>query len=219
MYLFSLAAGILAAVLPAASPTPGAPKTIITVKSSPYCNSLATHFNNALVPMIGNDRNFQVVGIQLDNLNQIFLNPGPNYQQEYLNVRDRIGKEEEIVNNSLAAIQAEINALRVGSALSTDPDAAAQVHVAAQDLQTAYDHQRQLAIDLQELHRFMLQYPLSRVHPTMGGFNPQDMNAPEAERSVKTYLHFDAQQDIISINEGRAADTALAAADKYCSVQ
>jgi hypothetical protein len=219
MLLLSLALAILAAVLPAPSPAPGVPKTIITVKSSPYCNSLGTHFNNALVPMLGNDRSFEATGVQLNSLNQIFLDPGPNWQQEYLQARDRIGKEEIAVNNSLAAIQSEINALRVGAALSTDPDAAQQVHLAAQDLQTAYDHQRQMGIDLQQLYQFMLSYPLSRIHPVMGGFTSQNMDVPEEERDVKQYLHYDAQRDIISINEGRAADTALAAADKYCAAQ
>jgi hypothetical protein len=219
MFSFKILAALLAVTLPAPSTSPGVPRTIITVKSSPYCNSLATHFNNALVPMLANDRDFQKVGIQLDDLNQVFTDPGPNYQQEYLHARDMIGKQEEIVNNSLSAIQAEINALRQASALTTDPDASAQVHLAAQNLQTAYDHQRQLAIDLQELHHFMLSYPLSRVRPAMGGFSQQDMNAPEAERNIKTYLHFDPQVDIISINEGRAADVALGIADKYCSTQ
>ena len=46
----------LAAVLPAPSASPHEPKTIITVISSPYCKSLAEHFNNALVPMLANDR-------------------------------------------------------------------------------------------------------------------------------------------------------------------
>jgi hypothetical protein len=219
MFLLSLATAILALTTPAPSPAPGEPKTIITVKSSPYCNSLGTHFNNALVPMLANDRAFERTGVQLDDLNQIFSDPSPNYQQEYLHARDMIGKQEEVVNNSLAAIQAEINALRQGSALTTDPEAAADVHLAAQDLQTAYDHQRQLAIDLGELHRFMIQYPLWRVRPAMGGFNQQDMNAPEAERNVKTYLHFDAQRDIVNINEGRAADVAIDTAEKYCATK
>ena len=219
MFSFKILAALLAVTLPAPSPSPGVPRTIITVKSSPYCNSLATHFNNALVPMLANDRDFEKVGVQLDDLNQIFIDPGPNYQQEYLHVRDTVGKQEEIVNNSLAVIQGEINALRQATALTTDQDAAAQVHLAAQNLQTAYDHQRQLAIDLQELHRFMLSYPLSRVRPAMGGFSEQNMDAPEVERNVKTYLHFEPQRDIISINEGRAADVALNIADKYCAAQ
>ena len=36
--------------------------------------------------------------------------------------------------------------------LTTDPQAAAAIHDAAQDLQTAYDKQRQLAIDSQNLY-------------------------------------------------------------------
>jgi hypothetical protein len=218
VFFFSLATAILAATL-SPSPAPMAPKTIITVKSSPYCNSLGTHFNNALVPMLANDRSLEVVGVQLDDLNQIFLNPGPNWRQEYLNLRDTIGKQEEALNNSLAEIQAEINALRQGSALTTDPAAAADIHLAAQDLQTAYDHQRQLGIDLQQLHQFMLSYPLSRIRPAMGGFDPQQMSAPEAERDVKTYLRFDGQRDVIATHEGTAADTALNAAEKYCAAK
>jgi hypothetical protein len=219
MFLFNLAIAILAVTLPAPSATPGVPKTIIIVTSSPYCKSLGTHFNDALVPMLANDHDFELVGVQLDALNQIYSDPSPNYQQEYLQARDVIGREEEIVNNSLAAIQAEINALRQGSALTTDATAAAEVHLAAQDLQTAYDHQRQLAIDLQNLHHFMIEYPLSRVRPAMGGFSQQEMDAPEAARDVKTYLHFDAQRDIVNVNESRAADTAIDAAEKYCTKQ
>ncbi|MBV9719796.1 MAG: hypothetical protein JOZ77_10775 [Candidatus Eremiobacteraeota bacterium] len=207
---------VLAIVLPSPTSSPE-PRTIITVTSSPYCRSLATHFDDALVPMLANDRTLTGVGVQLDQLNTLF--DQPNYEQLFFSVRDSIGRQEVVLNRSLAAIQSEINALRQGSSLTTDPQAAAQVHLAAQNLQTAYDHQRQLAIDLQEMHRYMLNYPIARVHPAMGGFDPQEMAAPQAARDVKSYLHFNAQRDIIGVNEDRAADAALSAADKYCSPQ
>ena len=57
---------------PAPSPSPRELKTIVTVISSPYCNALAQHFNGALVPMLGNDRIFDGVSVQLDDMNAMF---------------------------------------------------------------------------------------------------------------------------------------------------
>src|SRR5580700_6566633 len=176
MLIFNLVTALLAVVIPTPSPTARPLKTIITVISSPYCNSLADHFNGALVPMLGNDRTLDATSVQLDNLNTLFNEP--NYVQRFLHVRDNLLKEETALNESLEQIQAEINRLRDGSRLTTDPQAAAQIHEAAQDLQTAYDHQRQLAIDLQNMYQSMQRYPITRVNPALGGFDPQEMSEP-----------------------------------------
>ncbi len=217
---FKLIAAVVAVTLPAPSaapsgtPAPTEPRTIVTVISSPYCNSLAEHFNGALVPMLGNDRTLDAASVQLDNLDGMFS--GPNYVQTFLNVRESLGRQETKLNRSLALIQAEINELREGSRLSTDPQAQAEIHDAAQDLQAAYDKQRQLGIDLQNMYISLMQYNPNRLHPTMGGFDPQDMAAPSDARSVKSYLRFNGQRDVIAINEGKATDIALDAAEKNC---
>jgi hypothetical protein len=216
MFFFvKIMAVLLAAALPTPSPSPHEPKTIITVISSPYCKSLAEHFNNALVPMLANDRTLDGVSVQLDDMNAMF--EGPNYVQQFLHIRDTIGKQETVLNRSLAEIQLEINQLREGSRLSTDPQAQTEMHDAAQDLQAAYDKQRQLAIDLQNLYITLLRYNPNRLHPTLGGFDEQDMVAPKESRDIKSYLRFDGQRDIIAINEGKATDIALTAADNYCT--
>lgn len=214
MYLFNLVAAVLAVVVPTASPAAEQPKTIITVISSPYCNSLAQHFNDALVPMLANDRTLDGVSVQLDDMNAMFEQP--NYVQQFLHVRDTLGRQETELNRSLAAIQAEINQLREGARLTNDPQAAAQVHEAAQDLQAAYDKQRQLAIDLQGMYESLLQYNPNRLHPTLGGFDEQDMAAPANARDIKSYLRFNGQRDVIAINEDKATDIALDAAQTYC---
>jgi len=214
MYLFNLVAAVLAVVVPTASPAAERPKTIITVISSPYCNSLAQHFNDALVPMLANDRTLDGVSVQLDDMNAMFEQP--NYVQQFLHVRDTLGRQETELNRSLAAIQAEINQLREGARLTNDPQAAAQVHEAAQDLQAAYDKQRQLAIDLQGMYESLLQYNPNRLHPTLGGFDEQDMAAPANARDIKSYLRFNGQRDVIAINEDKATDIALDAAQTYC---
>ncbi len=214
MFFLNLVTAILAVVIPTPSPTPRALKTIITVISSPYCNSLAQHFNDALVPMLANDRTLDGTSVQLDDLNTLFNKP--DYVQRFLHVRDHLGRQETELNQSLAAIQREINQLRDGARLTTDPQAAAEIRDAAQDLQTAYDKQRQLSIDLQGMYEAMLTYPIYRVNPSLGGFNEAEMTMPADERNVKSYLRFDGQRDVIDRNEDKATDAALTAAENYC---
>lgn len=215
MLTYNLLAALLAVVVPTATPTEQPPKTIITVTSTPYCNSLANHFNGALVPMLGNDKTFDGVSVQLDDLNTMFSQP--NYVQRFLQTRDTLGKQETALNTSLNQIQAEINQLRDGSKLTTDADAAAQIHQAAQYLQTAYDKQRQLSIDIQGMYEAMLRYPINRVNPALGGFDPQEERMPADERNVRSYLKFDSQRKTIDDNENKAVDVATTAAETHCA--
>jgi hypothetical protein len=214
--LFNFLPAILAVAI--ATPSPSAaqrePPTIVTVISSPYCNSLADHFNGALVPMLANDRTLDGVGVQLDQINTLFS--GVDYVQQYVSVRNSIGREEAVLNRSLSAIQREINALRAGAALTTDAQATAQIRQAAQDLQTAYDHQRQVSIDLQGLYWAMTDYNIARTNPALGGFNEQEMAEPAEMKNIKSYLHFDSQRSTIAINEDQAVDIAYTAAQAHC---
>ncbi len=212
---------LLMIVVPVASPSASAPpsqaplRTIITVVSSPYCNSLADHFNNALVPMLANDRTLDGVSVQLDDLNTLFNYP--DYVERFVHVRDTLGRQETVLNDSMAQIQREINALRDGSRLTTDAQAASQVHLVAQELQTAYDKQRQLSIDLQGVHQAMIQYNIMHAHPAMGGFDPAEMSMPADMLNIKSYLHFDRQRATIGTSEDSAADIAYAAVQSNCT--
>lgn len=220
MLIFKLFAALLAVVLPAPSPSASEAsarplRTIITVISTPYCNSLSNHFNGALVPMLGNDRTLDAASVQLDNLNSLFNEP--NYEQRFLAVRDKMGKQVTVLMESLDAIQSEINQLREGSRLTTDAQAAAQVHQAAQELQTAYDKQRQLSIDLQGMYQAMLRYPITRVHPALGGFSPSEMLLPADAKDVKSYLKFNSQRATIADSEDKAVDIAYTSAQTNCT--
>jgi hypothetical protein len=213
MFTLGLAT-MLAVTVPTPSATQAPPRTIITVISSPYCNSLANHFNSALVPMLGNDRTLDAVSVQLDDLNTLFSQP--NYVQRFLHVRDNLLRQETAINQSLDEIQREINQLREGSRLSTEPQATAEIHQAAQDLQSAYDHQRQLAIDLQSMYQSMQRFPINRVNPALGGFDPADMSEPPEMRDIKSYLKFNQQRGTIATSEDKAVDVAYTAAQAYC---
>ena len=84
------------------------------------------------------------------------------------------------------------------------------------DLQTAYDHQRQLAIDLMHLYQAMLNYNIARANPAMGGFSEREMTEAPAMRDSKSWLHFDNQRAVIDRSEDQAVDIAYSAAQTYC---
>jgi hypothetical protein len=191
--------------------------TIITVTSSPYCNSLADNFNGAMLQMLANERVLDQTDVQLESLNDVFSGSETNYEQQFLHDRDALGRQETALNNSLPIIAHHIAQLRAGARLTADPQAAAAIVKSADDLQTAYDHQRQLAIDLQSLYLRMLRYNIQRAHVPMGGFSWSDMTATEAGRDVKTYLHFDGQRRIVATSEDQAVDVAYGAAQTYCT--
>ncbi|MBV9263970.1 MAG: hypothetical protein JO324_06570 [Candidatus Eremiobacteraeota bacterium] len=214
MVQLTLAAALLA-LLPSPAPTERPPlKTIITVVSSPYCNSLVTHFNGALVPMLGNDRAIEVISVQLDNLNQLFSDP--NYQQEFVDVRTKLLHQESKVNESLAAIEQEIDLLRDGAKLTTDPQAQADIKDAATQLHTAWARQRELAIDLHHMYQEMTQYPIEQASNDPGGFAPEDMREPAEMKDIKSYLRFNTQIKIIANSEDKAVEIAYNTAQTYC---
>lgn len=210
---------LLAVAIQGAAPSPQARTlpTIITVTSSPYCNSLADNFNGAMLQMLANERVLDQTDVQLQSLNDVFSGSQTNYEQQYLHDRDALGRQETALNNSLSVISHHIAQLRAGARLTADPAAAAAVTKSADDLQTAYDHQRQLAIDLQNLYIRMLRFNIQRAHVPMGGFGWSQMIAPAANRDIKTYLHFDAQRRVTAVSEDQAVDVAYGAAQTYCT--
>ncbi|HZY99078.1 MAG TPA: hypothetical protein VFE36_05865 [Candidatus Baltobacteraceae bacterium] len=218
--------GLLFALIPSAgsaapttssspSATPHELKTIVTVKSSPYCNALVDHFNGALVPMVANDRVFDSVDTQLVDMNEMFNYP--DFVNRFVDLRIKVVKESETLERSLPAIRSEIDALHQASSLSSDPQAAKEMTDAASQLQEAYRHQFQLSTDLGSLARFMMSYNPMRAHPPLGGWTPYENTVPADEKNMKVVLHFDQQRLSIDSSENKAVDIATTAAEAHCS--
>lgn len=203
------------AAAPAASPTPRALKTIVTVISSPYCNALAEHFNGALLPMLANDRIFDAVSVQLDDMNDMFKYP--DYVNRFLTLRTKTVKESDTLIKSLKPMQRQIDQLRQAATLSSDPAAAQQMRDAATQLQDAYNHQFQLSTDLTSLAQSMMDYDIQRGSHPLGGWTPQEQSMPADEKNVKVYLHFDKQRTSIDGSEDQAVDIAYAIAQTRCT--
>jgi hypothetical protein len=189
----------------------------VTVISSPYCNALAEHFNGALLPMLANDRVFNTVSIQLDQMNDLFKHP--DYLTRFVDLRTKTIAESDLLVKSLKPIQDQINALRAAAALSTDPAAVKEMHDAAEQLQLAYLHQFQLSTDLTSLARAMIDYPIEDLPHPLSGWTPEEQALPADEKNIRIYLHFDKQRKSIDGAESDAVDTAYTIATTRCTKQ
>jgi hypothetical protein len=221
---FSIFAMLLALALPppavsapsaSPSPAPTPLKTIATVKSnSPYCSSLLEHFNGAIAPMIASDRTLDQVNDQLIDLKSVF--DGPNYAQKFTIMRPKLVKYVGELQKNLTVMQNEVNKLRAGEKLTTDPQEAAKMHQLGEKMQLAYNKQMQLASDLLGVVQGMMQYNVFEGDHPIGGHDAADLSMPADMKDIKSYLKFDGQRDVIADAESKAGDLAYDIAEKSC---
>lgn len=201
---------------PSTAPAPASQlKTIATVRSTPFCSSIAQHFNAAVAPMLSNDRSLDQVDTQLVDLNDVFNHA--DYQIRYANVRIKLIKYVGDIEKNLPFMQQQINQLRQGEALTTDKQDAHDIHQIAEKLQLAYNKQMQLATDLTGIIHAMIDYQPqgdadSFQNQLAAAQMPQDM------RDIKSYLRFDGQRDVIGQSENAAADSAITLVEHTCAV-
>ena len=211
-----LLAIVAAAAMATPSPTPSSQlKTIATVRSTPFCTSIATHFNAAVGPMMANDRVLDQVDPQLVDLNDVFNHP--DYQMRYSHVRVALMKYVDELQKSLQPMQQEINLLRKGETLTKDASDAHDIHQIAEKLQLAYNKQMQLTTDLGGVVRAMMDYrPPENLDIAQQEL--ADEHTPEEMRNVKSYLRFDGQRDVIDRAENAAADSTIALVENRCAI-
>jgi len=211
-------------VLALLAPLPPAPpaahlKTIVTVKSTPYCSALGTHYNRIVPPLLGNDRTLDGVGTTLDDVTAVFTSPSIDYESRFLNDRTKMMDYVATLRKSLPGMQSEINQLRAAATLSRDPASVQEMHQLTQELQRAYDHQRQLAIDLGGVVQTMVEFDIFHADPMGMQQTMENLGKPKDEKDIKSYLRFDGQRATIADAENRAGDLALNIAEKRCTLQ
>ncbi len=222
---------LLAALLPAGGATPAATPTPTTVLHeighvravTTFCKAFTTHFDNAARSLIANDEDISYVDFTLGNIQ-------PHYKvkagADLLLADDRIkliAFTKEIFAR-MAALQTEINSLRQAAALTTDPEQAKAARLAAQDLQTTYNHQRQLAVDTQSVIAVMMEDATAEKTPhtqapmpAIAGRADLDLHGdhdPEAMKDVRNIMKFEQQRDRIAVAEESAVTTAEIVASK-----
>lgn len=213
----SIALGLavaLAAPSPSPSPTPASQlKTITTVRATPFCTSIAQHFNAAVQPMLSNDRSLDQVDVQLIDLNDIFNHA--DYQIRYAGTRAKLIKFVGDIDKNLPFIQDQINQLRQGEKLTTDAADSKSIHQIAEKLQLAYNKQHQLATDLLGVIQAMMDYR-PQGDPTSFENQMQTLEMPKEMRDIKSYLRFDGQRDVLDQAENAAADATIELVTSRC---
>jgi hypothetical protein len=208
----------MAAPAPSPSPSPAGSqlKTITSVRATPFCTSIAQHFNAAVQPMLANDRSLDQVDTQLVNINDVFNHF--DYQIRYADARAKLVKYVGDIDKNLPFIQEQINQLRQGEKLTTDANDSKTIHQIAEKLQLAYNKQRQLTIDLTGVIQAMMDY---RPEGDATSFQNQMATAsmPKEMRDIKSYLRFDGQRDVLEQAENAAADSTIDLVTKTCVKQ
>jgi hypothetical protein len=204
-----------AAPSPTPSPTPASQlKTIVNVRTTPFCNAIAQHFNAAVQPMLANDRDFGEVRTNLVDLNDVFHHA--DYQIRYAGLRVELMKRVDGIRKSLPFIQQQINQLREGETLTKDAAAGKQLHMVAEKLQLAYNKQYQLATDLTGVVQTMMSYqPPADLDVSQEELAEQSM--PADMKDIKSYLRYDGQRDVIDQAENAAADSAITLVENHCA--
>ncbi|HET6895890.1 MAG TPA: hypothetical protein VFH72_10965 [Candidatus Baltobacteraceae bacterium] len=190
-------------------------KTITSVRSTPFCSSIAQHFNAAVAPMLANDRSFDQVDTQLVDLNDVFKHG--DYQIRFSNIRIKLIKYVADIQKNLPFMQQQINQLRQGETLTKNAQDSHDIHQVAEKLQLAYNKQMQLATDLTGVIHAMMDY---QPQGDADSFQNQMQTAqmPQDMRDIKSYLRFDGQRDVISQSENAAADSAITLVERTCAV-
>ncbi|MDQ2679438.1 MAG: hypothetical protein M3Y21_00215 [Candidatus Eremiobacteraeota bacterium] len=201
------------APLPSASPSVPPLRGIATVKSTPYCTSFATHFNGAVVPMVQNDYQLTRIDTGLESIKVLFSRP--DFATRFATLRAQLVKQVGTMQQNLPTIQAQVNQLRLGERLTSNPAQAKQMRQLAEQMQAAYDKQHQMTGDLLGVVQGMMDFDTSAPAP-IGGSSLSTEMAPEQMTNIKSYLKFDGMRDRLTDAETKAGDIALDIADNVC---
>jgi hypothetical protein len=225
--LFLAAAFTLAVEPPPAPAVSAAPETVVTPDAAPtskvplkeigrirattaFCRGFVTHFNNSAVAILSNDAQISYIDFTLGGLEKHFR----AFNNDALLHDDRIKllAYVKLLASQLGPLQDEINQVRRTAALTTDPAKAKEARDVAASLQQAYNHQRQVSLDTQNLVWALIDSTAgktnTRTNRSIPGPNAVDNNmafSPPEMRDVKSYLKFQKQLDTIGDAESDAA--------------
>jgi len=178
---------------------------------------LGEHFNHIVQPMLANDIVLDRTGVSLDNVTNSLRKP--DFAIRFAKSRAELAKYVDTLMKSLPDMQNNINQLRSGEKLASDPEQAKSMHMLAQELQRAYNKQMQLTNDLHGVLQGMMEFDTSRYDPTSTENLFEDLDMPKDMKDVKSYLRFDGQRDVLSDAENKAGDIAVDIAEKYCGAK
>jgi hypothetical protein len=178
---------------------------------SAYCAALEVHFNGAARSLLAHDASIGLIDHTLGDVTHSFDELAGDLHR--YDLRLRLAAYVQSILRDIPAGQAEVNALRRASALTTDPRLAKTTHDLAAAMQRGLDRQRQIAIDasgaVQALQEFDGERASSTAsYPLPGTYDPEAAAKPSAELDIKEYLRLRELEDRIGDAEGAASELA-----------
>ncbi|MBV8245646.1 MAG: hypothetical protein JOZ38_06985 [Candidatus Eremiobacteraeota bacterium] len=202
---------------PSASPLPPLKEIYSVTVVNTYCTSFYRHFNATVRPLIANDITLERVSVSLDNIDTLFSEN--NWEQRFYDERLKMERYVAALQENNETTQREVNELRDGAKLTTDPVRVKEMRQLAQELQRAVDKQKQMASDLLGITQGMMDYyidPEKAALGPIGNFNLEDLKLPKDAKDIKSYLRFNGMRDVLKDAEIKSATVAQDIAEKFC---
>lgn len=162
------------------------------------------------------DRELDHVSASLDEINTLFSKI--DWDLRFYAERLKLERYVAVIETTNYQTQQEINKLRSGEKLTSDPQRAHQVHMLAQEMQRALDKQKQIGWDIHSMLIVMMDFPIgtSDLGRPPSGFDPADLKTPKDARDIKAVLRFNGMRDRLRDAQGLAAGYATAIGESYC---
>jgi len=197
---------------PSPVPTPRAElKEIGRVRArSPYCAAFVHHFNASAHALLEHDASIGLVDYTYSDITRTFDEMGGDLKR--IDERKKLAAYSDQLLRAIPAAQAEIDALRNASSLTSDPQQAKDNHELAKQLQRVLDRQKQIATDASGVVRALMEYdsqPRSAADSHLPGSYDEDRSKmPPDMLDVKKYVRIDELRDRIGDAESSAAGIA-----------
>ncbi len=174
-----------------------------------FCKSFIVHFNNSAHLMTSNDEQISFIDFTLGRIEKRFDELGGELR--FYEDRVRLVHWLDTLQHQIPVLQEEINQLRRGAALTSDPVKAKEAREVATKLQTSLDKQKQIYTDALGVLHAMFDLTAGKTKPELGSRFEHEMyeaTTPEAMRDVRSYLKMDKQLDKIGEQESAAMTRA-----------
>lgn len=167
--------------------------------------------------MIDNNATLEHIGGTLVRINTLF--DEIDWESRFYQARLDLMKHVDMLEASNQVVQTEINQLRRGQNLTTDPARAHSLHMLAQEMQRAYDKQMQLTFDLHNVVLTMMDYefPASDLGQPMPHANVKENFIPKDEKDLRALLRWDGMRDRMYDAQHLAANWAQQVSADYCA--
>jgi len=177
---------------------------------TPFCAAFETHFNAAAHAMIEQDGSIGAIDFTLGDIKSTYNEMGGDLRRS--DDRRKLAAYVDQMNHDIPIAEAELNALKAASALTSNAEQAAQNRELVKQLEKGLERQKAIAIDTAGVVRALMEVDSGVKSADSdhlpGSYDPYTNNEPKNGQDVRHYLHYQDQRDRIGDAESNAAGIA-----------